>query len=149
MTIDTKRLRELAEAARPGPWTRTRDNGVHAGKPKRCIGSMYDSEYVAAANPQAVIALPDRLAELTRNAGRAHERAASAEDALAAMTAERNGLHDALTATQKTCVLREELAAMTTLATEFANRLAGYAHPAVHAADMERIRKVGATKEGV
>lgn len=59
MTDELKRLRELAEAATPGPWSRTRDNGVHAGKPKRCIGSMYDSEYVVAAQPQTIIALLD------------------------------------------------------------------------------------------
>jgi predicted nucleic acid-binding Zn-ribbon protein len=39
--------------------------------------------------------------------------------------------------------VREQLTAMTTLATEFANRCSGYEHPAVYAADMERIRKVG------
>ena len=61
MTVDTKRLRNLAQNATPGPWTRTRDNGVHAGKPKRCIGSMYDSEYVAAADPQTVLGLLEQL----------------------------------------------------------------------------------------
>jgi hypothetical protein len=83
---DWKRLRELAEAATPGPWmVEGRDVfepiQVYAHSRDVCAFDTYDhrpdergpdAEYVAAANPQTVVALLDeveRLRALTVNPG--------------------------------------------------------------------------------
>jgi len=82
--IDTTKLRELAQNAAPGPWTQWEGRGwVHAGTPEAnekgymagthgqvCrtdCGDFSDAqeiknaEYIAAANPSAVLALLDEL----------------------------------------------------------------------------------------
>lgn len=104
---DHSNLRALAEAATPGPWKRTRDNGIHAGKPSRCIGSMYDSEYVVAASPSVVIGLLDEIDRLEHDndrlmVTRVPVEVALAEDQalrqqLAAMTAARDEACDIAT----------------------------------------------------
>jgi hypothetical protein len=85
-----KALREKAKKATPGEWTRTRDNGIYAGKPKRCIGSMYDSEYVVAANPTAVLALLDESDWLRNEKWKYEGEAAQLREQLSAMTAARD-----------------------------------------------------------
>jgi len=68
MTIDTTKLRELAQKATPGPWeqinhivfTETGDlEWVVANA--RSGNSIIDAEYIAAANPATVLALLDEL----------------------------------------------------------------------------------------
>ena len=68
MTIDTTKLRELAQKATPGPWeqinhivfTETGDlEWVVANA--RSGNSIIDAEYIAAANPATVLALLDKL----------------------------------------------------------------------------------------
>ena len=84
MTIDTQRLRELAQNATPGPWTQWEGHGwVAAGTPEAnaegymagtygqvCrtdCGDFSDAqeiknaEYIAAANPATVLALLDEI----------------------------------------------------------------------------------------
>ena len=84
MTIDTERLRKFAEAATPGPWSVGDDehecaatlraqpirktDGMPSGDPVEVIipfGRAYsDAAFIAAANPQTVIALLDDNAQL-------------------------------------------------------------------------------------
>lgn len=71
---DLAALRALAERATPGPWTRFERTGtvVYAEVSPGAIGMLArtgdwpDAEYIAAAHPQAVIALLDRIDELER-----------------------------------------------------------------------------------
>lgn len=59
---DTKRLRELAEAATPGPWTAYKDAVEDLSGYAISINSEYrDVAFISAANPQAIIALIDEL----------------------------------------------------------------------------------------
>jgi hypothetical protein len=66
MTTDTKRLRELAEAATPGPWKWSATEGSDASfkitTSDHTLLGRDDARFIAAANPQAVIALLDQLA---------------------------------------------------------------------------------------
>ena len=89
MTIDTTKLRELAQNATPGHWTQWEGRGwVHAGTPKAnaegymagtfgqiCrtdCGDFSDAqeiknaEYIAAASPATVLALLDELDRLRK-----------------------------------------------------------------------------------
>lgn len=84
MTIDTTKLRELAQNATPGPWTQWEGHGwVMAGTPeaneKGYMAGTYgqvcrtdcddfsdaqgikNAEYIAAANPATVLALLDKI----------------------------------------------------------------------------------------
>ena len=76
---DYKRLRELAQAATPGPW-RVSAGNVHP-RVKSGDGSFVmehrfgcrryaDAQYIAAANPAAVLALLDRLERAEADAER-------------------------------------------------------------------------------
>jgi len=72
MTIDTQRLRELAQAATPGPWYSKwpeercawKDIG-HSRYPVAYTGDCFDdapnAEYIAAANPATVLALLEKI----------------------------------------------------------------------------------------
>lgn len=66
MTADDE-LRRLAEAATPGPWERASTDGmgwaVHRGEHDTVAlyADRHDSEFIAAANPTAVLDLLDRL----------------------------------------------------------------------------------------
>jgi Ead/Ea22-like protein len=80
--MDLKKLRELAGAATPGPWTGDRIDGtvkycIMSGKTVVCRGDNYnsesgpwgfmdsnDDEFVLAANPATVITLLDELETL-------------------------------------------------------------------------------------
>lgn len=71
MTVDTTKLRELAQKATPGPWeqinhivfTETGDlEWVVANA--RSGNSIIDAEYIAAANPATVLALLDEIDRL-------------------------------------------------------------------------------------
>lgn len=84
MTIDTAKLRALAEAATPGPWSVGHDDkecastlraqpvlattGKPQGRPVDVIipfGRAHsDAAFIAAANPQTVIALLDEIERL-------------------------------------------------------------------------------------
>lgn len=78
MTVDTKKLRELAEAATPGPWIVSDKDvfsaiTVGSSKTDVCTFDIYehrpdecaeDAAFVAAANPQTVIALLDEIERL-------------------------------------------------------------------------------------
>lgn len=81
MTVDTKRLRELAEAATPGPWEDYYETGIRPcvmaydenDKGLRTLRSYIadtqfpqDKAFIAAANPQAIIALIDELEKTER-----------------------------------------------------------------------------------
>lgn len=64
MTIDTTKLRELAQAATPGPWEyRALEWGNYVtadGQTAVCQGALSRTEsmqFIAAANPSAVLAL--------------------------------------------------------------------------------------------
>ncbi len=76
MTVDTDRLRRLASEATPGPWEWCRGI-LWAGATWESQGRREwetnvmeatppasDAEYIAAANPTAVLALLDRIDEL-------------------------------------------------------------------------------------
>lgn len=78
MTCDTKKLRELANAATPGPWDDYYETGIRPcvmaydenDKGLRTLRSYIadtqfpqDRAFIAAANPQAIIALIDELEE--------------------------------------------------------------------------------------
>lgn len=76
MTIDTQRLRELAQKATPGPWGYELDHGsylrIYSDAGSRivdgcgCCGSPNCDEvnatFIAAANPATVLTLLDELA---------------------------------------------------------------------------------------
>jgi hypothetical protein len=91
MTTDTKRLRELAQSATPGPWSQvdtpwgdgtwvcTGTGDPHGQMPiadceMHCHEDEYNSEprvhdnaaFIAAANPQAVLGLLDEVERLRR-----------------------------------------------------------------------------------
>jgi len=76
MTVDTTKLRELAQAATPGPWRST-----DAIEWDECVAEISywhvfqeegtelssmdnDAEYIAAANPATVLALLDEIDKL-------------------------------------------------------------------------------------
>lgn len=94
--IDVARLRSLAEAATPGPWRRTDSGDRHWLRDVRdttnrgvaWCGTLHveqahaDAAYIAAANPQTMLAILDRIAELERTAaaaGRALKEAQAQE----------------------------------------------------------------------
>ena len=72
MNLDLKKLREVAEAATPGPWV----NGVDTVYYEGCVTLATsrvgtdpkffrkDAAYIAALNPQTALALLDRLEAL-------------------------------------------------------------------------------------
>lgn len=67
MGIDTARLRELAEAATPGPWC-VEHGRVYSGDTEVAAmpGSRswwHDADFIAAANPAAILRLLDALNE--------------------------------------------------------------------------------------
>lgn len=72
MTIDTKRLRELAEAATPGPWVAEdyNEGEVYTVDPFKLVCKVWRhpqdqvAAFIAAANPQTVIALLDEVERL-------------------------------------------------------------------------------------
>lgn len=71
---DIEELRRLAEEATPGLWIATVDPlGFHVGGvrgrialavPSRGRGARADAEFIAAANPQVILALLDELEAL-------------------------------------------------------------------------------------
>jgi len=75
---DLKKLKELAGKATPGPWARTADmheivceTSLYDGQPGyisicEISQSVCDSEYIAAANPSAILELIQRLEEAER-----------------------------------------------------------------------------------
>lgn len=80
MTVDTKKLREFAEAATPGPWKASgwhheKFDGNHevkslTGNEWVCetnVSRLYEENaaFIAAADPQTVIGLLDKLAAMT------------------------------------------------------------------------------------
>lgn len=93
MTIDTKRLREIAQAATPGPWrldgidvVQLTDSGkgypldyypdsaeIVNGQCSSCgdrnvaFSRLEDAAFIAAANPQTVVALLDEIERLHRS----------------------------------------------------------------------------------
>lgn len=93
-------LRGLAEAATPGPWTVEEGDyslcyvaGNHKGDLHDAVAEMVipdDAAYIAAANPQAILGLLDRIAELEAERAvletwhRLYMKAADAVDALKA-----------------------------------------------------------------
>lgn len=108
MSVDTKSLRKLAEAATPGPWAvgpyYNRD-GHGVGPVVHDVGHVNsdavvaehvvkeDAAFIAAANPQTVIALLDDNESLNETAKRR--------------------LDDMALMSEKTVQLREQLSAMT------------------------------------
>lgn len=101
--IDTARLRELAEAATPGPWEWegdglwrhqsptdyaaivTADYAPDTGPTVEC--SDANGAYIAAANPQTVLALLDRIAELERTVAAAGRALREAQERIAVLEA--------------------------------------------------------------
>jgi hypothetical protein len=73
MTTDTKKLRDLAQAATRGPWRNGADPS-HFDAPEVTDGKTFaywvtkdaDAAFIAAANPQTVIALLDHIEDLTK-----------------------------------------------------------------------------------
>lgn len=140
--VDTKKLRALAERATPGPWRWGESDKERRGVPERMMNLYSDAprpdgdvriipiiwlepssgwntlhdntEWIAAANPQAVLALLDRLADAEAErddfAARWEADGAKLEDLaarLAAMTAARDEQHVLLTTERDQ--LREQL----------------------------------------
>jgi hypothetical protein len=83
MTIDTTKLRELAQTARPGPWERDIcqiDKMWLKGRLQECVTNQdaivmavtaeddATAEFIAAANPATVLALLDELEKRTLRA---------------------------------------------------------------------------------
>lgn len=76
-TIDTNRLRELANDATPGPWAWDDDGRPGSGRYKILWGAeeanimradphAADTLFIAAVSPDVVLALLDRIAVLER-----------------------------------------------------------------------------------
>lgn len=86
--MDLKRLKQLAEAATPGPWTATNDGSIAFGEVKQNTRSHIriakgggwlfetcdpefkrkaDQKFIAAANPQAVLGLIARIESLEKH----------------------------------------------------------------------------------
>jgi hypothetical protein len=170
MSEDWKKLRELAEAATPGPWKHRQvphPNGeVHYDTVRDCYGGpvAYDSDaheadfreqdaaFIAAANPQAVIALLDAL----RGAKAVRDTAVRLYDQLGEELEQIVGGDG--TSLDRLRRLEQQLAAITAARDEACD-IAGrrlecnYGHLAHHSREVgERIatlRLVGTTKEGV
>lgn len=80
MTNDYTELKRKAEAATPGPWRYDRKGGnyIYAGNDSILGDDCYypwvpdarTIEYIAAASPDVVLALIERVKELERDAGR-------------------------------------------------------------------------------
>lgn len=76
MTTDYTKLRQLAEAATPGPWLNAVNVGTVLTERMQPIVSPEtvtmpnNSAYIAAANPAVVLGLLDRIAELEGEADR-------------------------------------------------------------------------------
>ena len=114
--VDEQKLRQLAEAATPGPWVTGNTDPLLFGSPRNPgtepIGFVYGpsfaerselgrkalstSEYIATANPAAILSLLDELQSLRNDrdswADQCSQRVADAVDALEkleAMTQER------------------------------------------------------------
>lgn len=76
MTPEAENLRKLAIRATPGPWIKTtrfceamistKKNGLLFPALGNSEGAHADAEYIAAANPKAILALTDEIARLTR-----------------------------------------------------------------------------------
>lgn len=80
MKLDYAALRKVAEAATPGPWVRrsyvcdetgrtVQEPGVYAPSSESivvCDVNDFDERFIAAANPDTVLALLDRLEKLER-----------------------------------------------------------------------------------
>jgi hypothetical protein len=81
----THTLREKAEKATKGPWERRHDDEVWEPQQNRWVASSIDedADFIAAANPSAVIALLDEIDRLTR------ER----DEAVSGATAARQNFH--------------------------------------------------------
>ncbi len=87
MTIDTAKLKAAAEKATPGPWRRTSTifNGITYGpfsltneKVLANVAEKANAEFIAAANPTAVLELIAALEDAQRsNAALASENAAA------------------------------------------------------------------------
>jgi hypothetical protein len=69
MTVDRKRLRELALAATPGPWNTPTGDYVWAGETQIAARdeerdfaqASVDMHFIAEANPQTILAMLDAL----------------------------------------------------------------------------------------
>jgi hypothetical protein len=90
MTVDTKKLRTLAEHATPGPWSTSpgpRSVAIAATYGRQKIyatpsGGTYpnaDQLFIAAANPQTVLSLLDELKTLRTQFSKALDLAAVPE----------------------------------------------------------------------
>lgn len=91
-TPEEQRLRELAKAATPGPWE-VGDHQSLVVSPCPCCGLIatcaqfgpgegplnYNSDYIAAANPKAILVVLDSLAEARKRAEVAERRVAELE----------------------------------------------------------------------
>ena len=77
MTIDTKALRELAQQATPGPWCAQQPNAGDSGCEVAAFGGIEqvcdglneaNAAFIAAANPQTILALLDTHARMLEGA---------------------------------------------------------------------------------
>jgi hypothetical protein len=102
--IDTKRLRELAEAATRGQWehtgwTESESNYIVDGPGDRIVADTSESErpdadaaFIAAANPTTVLALLDEIDRLSAKVSDMRSERLRVESKLAAVTVARDSL---------------------------------------------------------
>lgn len=74
MTLDLKRLREIANAATPGPWRAAEYGAVMTMENEDVaqgdLGQVEENAaHIAAFNPETVIALLDRIEALEKKLG--------------------------------------------------------------------------------
>ncbi len=161
--IDTAKLRQLASAATPGPWTaavwietdgnewratgpghddESHDNGSEPGCPDE-QAAQRDAAFIAAANPTTVLALLDRIAELERACDAHAEVANESGDRASALRAKVSDMRS------ERLRVEDQLAAMTAARDDLAEiaEAAMRCHKIIDSVAVERIadlRKVGA-----
>jgi hypothetical protein len=88
---DVKQLRTLAKAATPGPWRYPVGGAIAAGKGDIFAGAVRtdDAAYIAAASPDRILALLDRIDDCERILGYHHGASNEAEE-WATLRRERN-----------------------------------------------------------
>lgn len=81
MTIDLDELERLAKAAAPGPWEQN-EGCVHDALGDCVTLDTSSGAYIAAANPETVLALVKRVRELEKEYQEECARTSRAEDLL-------------------------------------------------------------------
>lgn len=96
LTSEQQALRKLAEAASPGRWMRSPHHFIDSGEDR--IAAIFpgfaneNANYIAAANPSAILALLDQIEALTAEHAHAIDSIAQLQDEVLALQAKLAGL---------------------------------------------------------